>query len=171
MTRRPVSIVEASIRSRDSSGARVRNSYAGAALLVTWLWLSGLGLAACGGDAAIHQSSSVTAGGDDVATTLPGEPVDMRGQKEVTIEVTDNVFTPNTVTVDVGTTLVFVNKGRNSHNVIPSVKGTFAEVPTGKLDPGMQARITFENPGTFGFYCSLHGTPTRGQRGAVIVTA
>lgn len=129
-----------------------------------------LSLAACGGDAGVGQASEGE-GGDDVSTTLPADPVDMRGQKEVTIEVTDNDFAPKVVTIDPGTTLVFVNKGRNSHNVLPSRKGSFAEIPTGKLEAGQQARITFENPGTFGYYCSIHGTPNRGQRGAVVVAA
>lgn len=95
----------------------------------------------------------------------------MRGQKEVTIEVTDNDFSPKVVTIDPGTTLVFVNKGRNSHNVFPARKGAFPEIPTGKLEAGQQASITFENPGTFVYYCSIHGTPNRGQRGAVVVAA
>ncbi len=125
-------------------------------------------LAACGGDAGAGRSTGGVTG-DGHAATLPAEPVERRGEKEVTIEVTDNDFSPKVVTVDRGTTLVFVNKGRNSHNVIPAVKGSFPEVPTGKLDPGAEARITFENPGTFGYYCSIHGTANRGQRGAVIV--
>lgn len=58
---------------------------------------------------------------------------------------------------------------RNRHNVLPDEEGDFKEVQVDELDPGMKASRTFDEVGEFGYYCSLHGTPTKGMFGAIKV--
>ena len=80
-------------------------------------------------------------GGDDVV-----------GGDAVTVEMFDNFFEPEDVTVAPGTTVVFENLGRVQHNAI-DVDGTW-EVDL--IDPEEQIRLTFDEPGTYTYYCSLH---------------
>lgn len=129
--------------------------------------LAGAGVvAACSssGDGASSTDTAGDAGGLDLSSA-----VDLTGKTTVEIEVRDNVYEPKVFTVDPGTTITFTNKGANPHNVIPVTSGEFTPIDTGKLDPGMSASITVGNAGPYRFYCSLHGSPNKGQRGVVVV--
>lgn len=100
---------------------------------------------------------------------LTGKPFqNLRDEADVTIDSADNRFTPQYVTVSVGTTVTFDNVGRNPHNVI-SIGDTFSSVDTADFNPDATAAITFETVGDFPYYCTLHGTPTKGMTGAVRV--
>src|SRR5690606_27334102 len=76
---------------------------------------------------------------------------------------------PEEVEVAVGTTVEWVNEGRNEHNVTPIDEGADWGVDTEDFRPGDTYRFTFEDPGVYRYYCTIHGTPTSGQIGAVIV--
>lgn len=123
-------------------------------------------VAACSssGDGASSTDTAGDAGGLDLSSA-----VDLTGRTTVEIEVRDNVYEPKVFTVDPGTTITFTNKGANPHNVIPVTSGEFTPIDTGTLDPGMSASITVGNAGPYRFYCSLHGSPNKGQRGVVVV--
>lgn len=123
-------------------------------------------VAACSssGDGASSTDTAGDAGGLDLSSA-----VDLTGKTSVEIEVRDNVYEPKVFTVDPGTTITFTNKGANPHNVIPVTSGEFTPIDTGRLDPGMSASITVGNAGPYRFYCSLHGSPNKGQRGVVVV--
>jgi len=86
--------------------------------------------------------------------------------KTVTIHIRDNLFTPPALDVAQGTTVRWINDGRNTHNVTPD-RGKAYGSPD--LKPGRSYVHTFEDAGTFAYYCTLHGTPTSGQRGEVAV--
>ena len=96
---------------------------------------------------------------------------DDRDRVTVTVTVTDNRFTEREIVVTAGTEVVFVNEGANDHNVKPAVPGAFDEIETEALRDGGQASIVFEAVGDFGYYCSIHGTATRGQTGRVSVVS
>lgn len=96
--------------------------------------------------------------------------VDFRGQAIVEIEIRDNVFDARFFRVDPGTRIVFVNRGANAHNVRPSAEGAFPPILDDAIDSGPQA-LVLDAPGDYPFYCSIHGTSTRGQTGYVIVGA
>jgi len=89
-----------------------------------------------------------------------------QNKKSVTIDAVDNNFETPYITVSKGTTVTFVNKGHNKHNVV-WVGDTFKASPL--LERGDSVKVTFENDGDFAFYCSLHGTPTSGMTGGVRV--
>jgi len=85
--------------------------------------------------------------------------------RTVTIHIRDNLFAPSNLTVARGTTVRWVNDGRNTHNVTPSTE----EHGSGNLKPGKSYIRTFTDTGTFAYYCTLHGTPTSGQHAALAI--
>lgn len=74
------------------------------------------------------------------------------------VEVDDNVFVPDSVTVEVGTEVRFVWVGRVAHNVVGD-----------GFDSGVQVAgefgVAFDEPGTYPYVCTLHP----GMDGQVIV--
>jgi plastocyanin len=122
--------------------------------------------AACGSDEAASPSGSTTPEGPDLSEA---EFVDETASTEVEVDAIDNSFKPEYVEVKAGTAVTFRNDGRNDHNVLPVVEGAFEEVPADEFDPGAEATITFDEVGDVPYYCSLHGTKTKGMVGAVRV--
>lgn len=143
---------------RSTSG---RASIAAAALVAVLLPTL---LAGCGSGSA----------GAKPGTTGPvadlGEPTDLTGQAEITVEVVDNAFVPRVVRVSPGTKIIFKNTGINVHNVTPYVEG---ELPTLDLNPGKSGTIVAPQGATpYRFYCTLHARTDGGvQRGAMLVAA
>jgi plastocyanin len=118
-------------------------------------------------------------GRDDTAATPPptGDAVDLSTKnfklatdtQQVEVDALDNQFTPPYVEVAKGATVTFANDGRNEHNVLPVVDGAFAPIATAAFAPGTSVAVTFDQVGDFPYYCSLHGTPTKGMTGAIRV--
>lgn len=95
----------------------------------------------------------------------PNPPAGCVGvQAKVEINGASTTFTPGTVTIDVGQPVCWTWSG-TSHNIAsddslftsgpPTEQGTF--------------QTTFRTPGTFGYHCQVHGSPTTGMRGTVVV--
>ncbi len=138
--------------------------------------LAALGLGACGGGedatgAAVTAPAAQAPGGSDVPDLSEMDFKDLTDQTEVTVRAQDNTFIAAYITVKAGTTVTWTNRGRTEHNVLPVVDGAFAPIEVDDLEPGMSASITFDEPGDFPYYCSLHGTKTKGMVGAVRVVA
>lgn len=116
--------------------------------------------------------------------TAPPEPVELVEGVAVPVDAIDNSFRPETVTVQAGTEVVWENRGRNEHDVLPSPPGQGPEGAGGGSEApegfGVEAEafapqdgtysFRFTEPGTYHYYCSLHGTPERGMIGTVVVT-
>ncbi|MEZ5245957.1 MAG: hypothetical protein R2707_12735 [Acidimicrobiales bacterium] len=98
----------------------------------------------------------------------PSTIVDLRGQETVEIEIRDNVFEERFFRVDPGTQIVFVNRGANTHDVTAAAEGAFPKITKEALLEAPQALILTAE-GDYPFYCSIHGTATRGQTGFVVV--
>lgn len=123
--------------------------------------------------------SAAACGSDDTAVTQPpsSDTVDLSTKdfklatdtRQVEVDALDNQFTPPYVEVKVGTVVTFENDGRNEHNVLPVVDAAFAPIETAAFESGASATVTFDQPGDFPYYCSLHGTPTKGMTGAIRV--
>ena len=116
-----------------------------------------VGIAACGSSSGSGAASS----NDTLAVVQSGK---------VTVSAEDNNFVPQVVTVTVGTEVTFVNDGRNQHNII-KVENTPFEVETASFEPGDSFTWTATEPGTYRYYCSIHGTATAGMTGTVQVVA
>lgn len=77
-------------------------------------------------------------------------------QDSTTITIADFAFSPNQVTVTAGTTVTWVNNDSAPH----TATGDGGEFDTGQIDPGGSASITFDTPGTFSYFCSIHPNMT-----------
>lgn len=134
--------------------------------------LLGLALTGCGSDPQIRVN------GAPVPVTRPGSLdlstvtfVDSTGESAPEVDAIDNVFKAKFIEVRPGTPITFRNDGRNTHNLIPAVEDEFAPVEGRDFEPGAETTLTFDAPGDYPFYCSLHGTETKGMNGAIRVTA
>lgn len=98
----------------------------------------------------------------------PDDLIDLTGMAVVEIEVGDNVFRTRHFRVDPGTEIVFINTGNNQHNVEAAADGAFTKITDATLDEG-PASLILDVPGDYPFFCSIHGSATRGQTGYVVV--
>lgn len=105
----------------------------------------------------------------DAAAEKSVKWTDETGKGAVEVDARDNSFHPEYMTVSPGTKVTFDNKGRNPHNVIPVTKGEFKTVEVQDFQPGDTVVRTFDKPGEYRYYCSLHGTPTQGMTGRIKV--
>jgi plastocyanin len=79
------------------------------------------------------------------------------------VTIADFLFSPGTITIHVGDTIVWSNKGPSAHTATAN-NGSF---DTGVLSKGKSASVTFHSPGTFDYHCSIHPF----MHGAVVVLA
>ncbi|MGA9342234.1 MAG: plastocyanin/azurin family copper-binding protein [Rhodanobacteraceae bacterium] len=84
----------------------------------------------------------------------------------------DLTFTPATITIHQGDTITFQNNG-GVHNVhadndrfICSINCTTMNAPSGEP---WSSTVRFNQIGTFGYYCELHGDLNGGMRGSITV--
>jgi plastocyanin len=116
------------------------------------LFLAPLSLGACGDT------------GDEA-----GADVELVGG-EARVQALDNTFRPEKIEVPAGTTVVWQNVGRNAHDVAPARDDDYGVDKT-RFAPGDGYSHRFTEPGTYDYYCTLHGTPDAGMIGTVTVTA
>jgi len=79
----------------------------------------------------------------------------------------NNRFEPANVTIPVGTTITW-NWVGGIHNVMPTGNPAF----TGSGNPIAAPHTfsqTFNGPGTYLYFCVVHGSPTGGMRGTIVV--
>jgi FtsP/CotA-like multicopper oxidase with cupredoxin domain len=70
----------------------------------------------------------------------------------VTVSTVDDRYDPSALTVPVGSTVVWDNRGSNLHTAT-SFSGAW---DTGTLQAGQQGAITFTEPGEYRYYCRQH---------------
>ena len=90
-----------------------------------------------------------------VAGLLGGGRV-ARAQDGTTVTIADFAFSPNSITVQAGTTVTWVNNDTVPH----TATGNNGEFDTGQIAPGGSASITFDSAGTFAYFCSIHPNMT-----------
>jgi plastocyanin len=78
-----------------------------------------------------------------------------------TVTISNFAFTPATLTVKVGTTVVWTNKDSTAHTVTAD-DGTFN---SGNVAPGATYSYTFAKAGTVVYHCAIHTY----MKGTVIV--
>lgn len=78
-----------------------------------------------------------------------------------TVVIQNFAFSPNTITVKVGTTVTWINQDSTVHNVI-SDTGAFGSK---NLNPGESYNFTFTQAGTYPYTCTIHPS----MKGTVIV--
>ncbi len=137
-------------------------------LLTIAALLATTALAGCGSQSLSSSSDTAAppAGPDLSSVTFEDET----GSTAVQVDAVDNTFKAEYIEVTAGTAVTFRNDGRNAHNVIPVTADGFAAIEADAFEPGAEQTITFSTPGDFPYYCSLHGTRTKGMVGAIRVT-
>jgi plastocyanin len=131
-----------------------------------------LGLAGCGGGGG--ESAGSSSGGGGLASAgegpddeVPADVVKMDGT-DVQVIAIDNLFRAPDIQVAPGTTVTWTNKGHNDHDVLP-VRGTAWGTEKAGFAPGDTYATTFDRPGVYHYYCSIHGTTAKGMVGTVVV--
>ena len=69
-----------------------------------------------------------------------------------TVNIKNMAFNPSTITVQMGTTVKWVNMDNTAHTVT-SDNGVF---DSGNMDKGASFSYTFNQEGTFAYHCTLH---------------
>lgn len=131
-------------------------------------------ISACSNDSPTPDAADTTI----AAVTIPAmiEPADSApvetfapNGEVVNVLAIDNTFRPETIEISAGTEVVWTNGGRNEHNVLP-VEGDAWGVQTEDFAPKDVYSHVFTTPGTYPYYCSIHGTTEVGMIGTVVVT-
>ena len=121
-------------------------------------------------------------GQDSGVTTI--ETVPANGEV-VNIQALDNSFRPVDFEIAAGTEVIFDNRGRNDHNILPDTikddagltallasdtSPTAWGVASPDFVPGDTYSHLFNVPGTYNYYCSIHGAPGAGMYGTLVVS-
>ncbi len=93
------------------------------------------------------------------------------GEVETVIAL-DNNFLPEALSVAAGTEVVWENNGRNDHDVTPidDVDAVAWGVKSEVFVPKATYSHVFDQPGTYSYFCTIHGTKTAGMVGTIVVT-
>jgi plastocyanin len=93
------------------------------------------------------------------------QPSQAQPTTTVTVGAYDNRFEPQTINVQPGATVRWVNNGQHAHTVTADDDSW----DSGDIQPGASYSATFKRPGTYNYYCRHH-TQDRMQ-GVVVVGA
>lgn len=167
----------------DMSAHTARRGIHGRRLLRSRRVRAGVALALLLTAGACGETDKQTSGSSALDTTRAEKVAELAAGMEpqggpgetVKVIVRDNVFDPEVLVIKPGTTVQWVNEGRNSHNIYPALEGDFAPVKTGDFGPGDVASITFDDPAEIFYYCTIHGTLDKnklpkGQKGLIVVS-
>jgi plastocyanin len=108
-----------------------------------------------------------------VAMALAPSPAG--GTEAADVIVSDNFYMPQTLTVQEGSTVLWEQQGDLPHNVTADDNSWGSHPACSPFAPGTcmadgdTYSRAFPEPGTFGYYCTLHGTPGSGMAGTIRV--
>ncbi|MEI7506121.1 MAG: plastocyanin/azurin family copper-binding protein [Actinomycetes bacterium] len=152
---------------------------------VSSIVVSAVLLVSCGADAPDAASSGAkppSEGEAAVTTTIATVPPN---GESITIQVLDNSYRPSEYEIKAGTEVVFENRGRNDHNILPDtitddaglttllasdMSPTAWGIASTAFTPGDSYKHLFNVPGVYKFYCSIHGAPGAGMYGTLTVS-
>jgi plastocyanin len=98
----------------------------------------------------------------------PGEPP-APPSESVIVVAADNRFEPQEIEIAPGTEVVWVNRGRNDHDLMSDSAAEFGAVAA-DFKPGDEYRFVFTEPGEYPYHCTIHGTSEVGMIGTIVVT-
>ncbi|MDX6581926.1 MAG: hypothetical protein QOI10_1110 [Solirubrobacterales bacterium] len=105
--------------------------------------VAAIAFAGCGGGDSSSTTSSESTSTAAAATSAASTDK---------IEISDYKFVPATVTVKAGTEVTWTNSDDTAHTATAGD----SSFDTGDLDKGDSKSITFDQPGTFAYYCRFH---------------
>jgi plastocyanin len=107
--------------------------------------------------------ASNDAGGTDVtvylappATVAAGGTPAAAATQDQAVTIKDFAFSPQVLTIPVGTTVTWTNEDTTQHTVVAKDKAFASDI----LAQGDTFSFTFDTPGTFDYICSLHPNMT-----------
>ncbi|MFL5536596.1 MAG: plastocyanin/azurin family copper-binding protein, partial [Gemmatimonadales bacterium] len=84
------------------------------------------------------------------------------------VSVVNSEFQPSALTISAGTTVTWTwPAGSTNHNVVPV--GTEPASSGNPANGPKTYQFTFNTPGTYVYFCTVHGSPAGGMRGTVTV--
>lgn len=111
-----------------------------------------------------------------VAVLLTACGSDQQGEsiegQDVTVEMFDNRFQYTEIHIPVGGSVNWVGAGANPHNAKDADEQWSTEDVFGSLDQmeGDEAKIVYDQPGTYTFFCTYHGNSEgNGMAGILVV--
>jgi plastocyanin len=126
------------------------------------------------------DTSKTTASTNATTIATSASNVTAIGQKNITAvsiepdasDLGDKAFKPSDVNIKVGDTVVWTNNDPVIHTIVegspslpspastirPEASTTSMGFQSGFLNQGMTFKHTFDKPGTFNYYCSVHPT-------------
>ena len=127
----------------------------------------------CGADRHDSASSAQTSSTMPLATVAPSDATFPANGVTESVLAIDNNFLPQTLSIVAGTEVAFENNGRNVHDVVPADDKTASTwgVLQADFEPTDTYAYVFTKPGTYRYYCTIHGTPTAAMFGSIVVTA
>ena len=108
------------------------------------------------------------------ATGANGSPLTFTGTATIAglfeqVDVENNQFSPASVTIQPGGTVLFLwSATSQDHDITPVAPGTKPSQTTIRDGP-FSHEETFNTAGTYRYFCSVHGTAGSGMRGEVVV--
>jgi plastocyanin len=90
------------------------------------------------------------------------------GGRTTSLVMRGSAFSPSPDTVTAGATVTWTNQDAFNHTVT-SAPGSADTYTSGNVAGGATFSHTFNAAGTYAYYCTIHGTPTTGMRGTIVV--
>lgn len=145
----------------------MRRIFGTAALLA-----AALGVAACGADGDDILANATTTTPVSISTVAASEEEFPANGVTESVLALDNNYIPQVLEIAAGTEVLWENNGRNVHDIIPADDPTAASwgVVQADFEPTDTYSYVFTKPGTYTYYCTIHGTPTAAMFGTIIVT-
>jgi len=95
-------------------------------------------------------------GGDDDDTSSETTDDDGETPQSNNVDITGFAFSPETLTISVGDTVIWTNKDSTTH----TATADGGEFDSGNLGNGDTFSYTFTTAGTFTYYCKIHTSMT-----------
>jgi amicyanin len=107
----------------------------------------------------IYPNSTTTSSANDTGSSTVSDS----SLENVTVNISNFVYSPSPLTVKKGTKVIWINNDSVQHDVV-SVLGDTLKSPL--LSQGQAFNFVFNDVGTYDYYCTIHPN----MKGAVIVT-
>lgn len=107
-------------------------------------------------------SPSASASAEASASPSASQDDDADEAEEIVVEIKGFAFSPSDITIKKGQTVTFINRDKVKHNAAADDDS----FKTALLGQDESATVTFDETGTFGYYCQPHPN----MRGAITVT-
>lgn len=107
------------------------------------LLLLAVAVAGCGGDD----------GGDEGKAGATGAPATGKGAESAKVDIVDFAFEPPAITLKAGGEVTWLNSDVAPHTATADNRSDF---DTGKLTTGKSRAISFDEPGTYTYFCVFH---------------